>query len=824
MINPGTLQKVLRLNKSHLNTIIFLSGFYFLYSEVLWQRILKLVLGSSTLSNSVVLTAIMSGLAAGYLLSLKLIGRISRDRLIKSVFILNILTAGTSVFVLQNIDYSVFISGFLDIEKTSGIIIIIFNYAFSLIITSLPCITAGMMIPVVQSHFPISSFSITYSLYNAGGLLGGFICAFYSIRYFGLYKGFYLISALLMAYALMVAFAKAFCDKGKEDIKSRGISAGPVNMPLKWIAILIFMLGFASLAMQVLYARVLTVIVSNTTYSFSTVVLVYIAGISAGSWLSKKVALKGRNTIAGIIFILVSWIFILILLLESLGGIYIFFARLFSDSCLRTVLSVFILSIILLFIPAVCLNMLFVYLTRMLGAKTSEGTASSKSLLYSTAGSVLGAITATFILLPHAGITKSLLLISLAFLIACIAFMRKRVLKFGSYGLCGALVLMFLFYNAKILPPSIFRMEHRDDRLLYYKETSHGNVCVIEDKKNGLLAAYVDNNAVIGTAYDAMKTVNMLGFLPLLYNPEPESILVIGFGMGVTSGVLGTAVKNLIFSVEIVPYIFKAAEFFSEHNYNILENSRLKKISMDGRVFLNYSKNRYDIISCDPTHPLLGSNSLYTKDYFMLCRDSLKEKGVMTQYLPMHFLSHRSFLSILKNFSDVFDDLTIWLSYTHLVIMGRKGDIDMDFRNIRSIDISVRRKMQAFGITDLSSLLSSYICDREALINKIPAGIKNNTDSFPFVEFDTFFDREEEFRKNIDFIADLRNVPLHLAGDASREKIIMAYKAKEYMIKALILEREGKTGEAVKMIEKGLDIYMGDAEMRNYLYFLKSNM
>lgn len=814
-------------NKGHLFFILLISGFYFLYAEVLWQRILKLLLGSSTLSNSVVLIAIMCGLSAGYLLYMYLLKRVEGFSLLKIVLPAKIIVTFLTVIMLRYIDFYKLISRFIDPGDPDNIKIIAFNYVFALIITIIPCILAGMIIPAVQSFFPIEGFSFTYLLYNLGAVIGGFFSAFYSFRYFGLYAGFYGISALLFVYAVLFQFIKQR-PEGEKETKFSGNSIIPpehnfsISFNLRLLTLFIFTLGFSSLAFQALYFRVITVIVSNTTYSFSTIVLVYIAGISAGSYIAKRFPLKNTLSILKPLLALIFYVIILNLLLQQFGGLYIYVSRLLADYSLRTVISVFILSGLLLFFPSVCLNMLFVYLTQLIGYKKHDRDPVSISLFYSTLGSVFGIITATFIFIPYIGISRSLMLLALIFTAGAMIFIKRFHARFALSGLMTAILLLLIFFSAKILPPSVFRMEHRDDRLLYYKETSHGNVSVIEDQNTGLLAAYVDNNAVIGTAYDAIKTVHMLGFLPLLYNPYPSDILVIGFGMGVTSGVLGTAVTGSINSVEIVPYIFKAAEYFNDHNFRILENPRLRKIAMDGRIYMNYSEEHFDIISCDPTHPLLGSNALYTLEYFRLCSQRLSEKGIMTQYLPMHFLSNRSFQSILKNFSSVFDDMSIWLSYTHLVILGRKGRTDLDFQNLRSIDIRVRQQMRHFGITDLASLLSNYICDRETLLDNLSDGIPHNRDSDPFVEFDTFFDREEEFRKNINFILSLRSVPEHLIGDANPDKVILAYRAKEYMIKALVLEREGRIKEAADMVEEGLNIYSGDIEMRNYLFLLKS--
>lgn len=778
------------------------------------------------MSNSVVLIAIMCGLSAGYILSAYFINKVSKIKLLKSILLLNLVFSVITVLALRYIDFYRIISSIIAVDRTPNIKIIIFNYIFALIITIMPSILAGMVVPVIQSFYPISRFAGIYLLYNLGALAGGFFAAFISFRYFGIYNGFYIISIIFVLYIVYILFSE-YKEEGIKYVKktkSKKTEYKNIDISLGLNLLFIFIMGFSSLAFQTLFMRVLAIIVSNTAYSFSTIVLVYISGIVIGSFIARKMILKSRKNLLFILYLLISYVLFINFFLQSLGGLYIYIVRLFSDYYINTILGVFVLSVILLLIPAICINILFIYLTELLSYKKGQESAASYSLFFSTIGSVLGIITATFVFIPSIGISKSLIIIALASIFILYLLSRSTQNLTASIPLTITAILMLFIINIQILPPSIFRTEHREDKLLFYKETSHGNVSVIQDQRSKLLASYVDNSAVIGTAYDAIKTVHLLGFLPLLYNPVPKDILIIGFGMGVTSGVLGTAVENNIYSIEIVPYIFQAAEYFNDHNFGILDNPKLKKIAMDGRIFLNYTDQKFEIISCDPTHPILGSNALYTRQYFELCRDALTENGIMTQYVPIHSISHRSFKSILKSFSSVFDNISIWLSYTHLVILGSNGDIEMDFRNLRNIDTGVRLKMRSFGITDLSSLLSNYICDGDILRKNIDASIPYNTDSRPFVEYDTFFDSEEEFLKNMEFLLKLRTIPYHLMGEANPDRVKMSFKAKNYMIKALMHERVGNIPRAIEEVRKGLEIYSGDAEMNNYLNFLRSQL
>ncbi|OQX79377.1 MAG: hypothetical protein B6D61_03720, partial [Bacteroidetes bacterium 4484_249] len=82
----------------------------------------------------------------------------------------------------------------------------------------------------------------------------------------------------------------------------------------------------------------------------------------------------------------------------------------------------------------------------------------------------------------------------------------------------------------------------------------------------------------------------------------------------------------------------KATSFYSDINNNIIADPRLNFIQGDGRHYLQLTSKKYDLISSDPTHPVLGSANLYSEEYFKLCKAHLNPAGMVSQYLPLHKL------------------------------------------------------------------------------------------------------------------------------------------------------------------------------------------
>lgn len=73
-------------------------------------------------------------------------------------------------------------------------------------------------------------------------------------------------------------------------------------------------------------------------------------------------------------------------------------------------------------------------------------------------------------------------------------------------------------------------------------------------------------------------------------------------GGGIT---LGAVVKHgvAVGAVDIVPDVRDAMALFADENNHVLERPNWRLIGDDGRNFLKTSRQHYDVITADATHP-----------------------------------------------------------------------------------------------------------------------------------------------------------------------------------------------------------------------------
>ena len=79
------------------------------------------------------------------------------------------------------------------------------------------------------------------------------------------------------------------------------------------------------------------------------------------------------------------------------------------------------------------------------------------------------------------------------------------------------------------------------------------------------------------------------------------------------------------------------APYFSNENYNVLNDPRVEIVYDDARHYVLTTQEKFDIITSDPIHPWVkGAASLYTKEYFELVKAHLNPGGVVTQWVPLY--------------------------------------------------------------------------------------------------------------------------------------------------------------------------------------------
>ena len=191
---------------------------------------------------------------------------------------------------------------------------------------------------------------------------------------------------------------------------------------------------------------------------------------------------------------------------------------------------------------------------------------------------------------------------------------------------------------------------------------------------------YVSGKSEASSALLDMRLQRMMGHLPALDHPAPRSVLVVGFGAGVTAGsfVPYPEVQSIVIC-ELEPLIPPASdEFFGKENNHVLRDPRTRVVYDDARHYILITPEKFDVITTDPIHPWVkGTSTLYSREYYELVKSHLNPGGVAAQWLPIYESDEETVKTELATFFSVFPNATVWSNYLNgdgydLVLLGQR--------------------------------------------------------------------------------------------------------------------------------------------------------
>jgi spermidine synthase len=350
-----------------------------------------------------------------------------------------------------------------------------------------------------------------------------------------------------------------------------------------------------------------------------------------------------------------------------------------------------------------------------------------------TLGSIIGALAFSLLLIPAIGTTNSQRILIWLTAAGCIAallstgeFRRARACAVAAVAVLIAALLsatiepipwQAIAYGRRIAP--ILQTAKSDAQPLFMGEGIDASVVIIGRGDQRFF--YVSGKSEASNAPIDMRLQRMMGHLPALLHKSPESVLVVGFGAGVTAGsfVPYKGVRNITIC-ELESLIPPASnEYFGRENNHVLEDGRTKLVHDDARHYVLTAPQKFDVITTDPIHPWVkGSSTLYTKQFYELEKAHLNRGGIVAQWLPIYESDEQTVKTELATFFSVFPHGTVWSNYQDgdgydLVLIGRDDatPIDVDSLNRRLHEPSYQGALASLTEVAFPSavdLLSSY--------------------------------------------------------------------------------------------------------------------
>jgi spermidine synthase len=681
--------------------IFIASGFAGLIYESVWAQYLRLFLGHAAYAQTMVLCIFMGGLALGAWLAARHTKRIRYPLLAYAA-----IEAAVGVFGLvfhgvftRAIDFHYqhllpLTSDPLAATTVKGLLaLLLIGPQTVLLGATFPLMTAGVLraLPHASGH----RISMLYFANSIGAAAGVLASVFIFIPWAGL-PGTILTAGLinlLVALAVWIIVKRGSMAEAVEDFaKARPADAAHAARAHRqslapWLVLgAAAFTGMASFIYEVVWIRMLSLVLGASTHSFELMLSAFITGLALGSlairrWVDR---IEHPYRALGYIQILMG--------LFALGSLWVYsesfhwmaallqgLARTEPGYTMFLLASHIICFVIMLpatFMAGMTLPLITHGLLRDGYGERAVGNVYS----INTLGSIAGVVLAIHFLIPMTGLKSALIvggsldiLLGIALLAATVmglAAMRPVAAVAASIaGIVSAALGVTL--DPYKLNSGVYRYREAalatDTRFLY---TGDGKTATISlyQRPDGMRVLTTNGKPdaslrPLGEAATADElTMILAGVIGMALHPEARTAANIGLGSGMTTQ---TLLRNprleRVDSIEIEQKIVDAARLLHDRVGGIFTDPRSRIIVDDAKSYFAANRSRYDIIVAEPSNPWVsGVASLFTVEFYRRMLDHLTDRGVFVQWLQLYEIDHEAIASVMLALGRVFPNYTIY--------------------------------------------------------------------------------------------------------------------------------------------------------------------
>jgi spermidine synthase len=396
------------------------------------------------------------------------------------------------------------------------------------------------------------------------------------------------------------------------------VSAGSAMARPTALGALVFVVGGASLGVEIAAARLLAPYFGASTIVWANTIGIVLVALSAGYWFGGKVADRNPDP---------ARLGALVLLAAALIAVVPFAARPFLSFSVDAFDSLSIATfggslfgvLILVAVPVALLGAVAPWAARLAVGDDAQGAGEAVGRLYaiSTAGSLVGTMTSALVAIPLLGAQRTFIAFALALGLVAILVLGRRALP-----VTAALAL------ALAIPPGSIK-EGEDERVLYEGETVQQYVRIVE-REDGSRAMELNEGQAVHSLWKPGTYLtddywDGMVVLPTIGHVEPRKIAILGNAGGTVARAFGHYFpRTAVDAVEIDGELTSLGR-----KYLGLDNPRMEAFTEDARPWLKSADGGYDAILVDAYRQPYIPFYLTTAEFFDLAAERLAPGGVV---------------------------------------------------------------------------------------------------------------------------------------------------------------------------------------------------
>jgi spermidine synthase len=715
--------------------LLFLgSGCAALIYEVVWFQLLQLVIGSSAISLGVLLGTFMGGMCLGSYVLPRYI-----DRRAHPLRVYAALEVGIAIFALLLLFGMPLVNG---IYVGLGISGPFFRAVVASVCLLPPTLLMGATLPAIARYVKTSPQGISWMGFFYGGnivgaVMGSLLAGFFLLRVYDMAIATYVGVVLNLAVAAVGFLLASVATYEPPD----GVVEGPaLRAPgATAVYITIALSGMTALSSEVLWTRLLSLLFGATTYTFSLILAMFLFGLGIGSSVGSAIAGSTTRPRAALgwcqMLLCAAMAWAAFMLMRSLP-FWPINPAITSNIWFNFQLDI-VRSLWVVLPGAILWGMSFpLALASVAVPGQDPGRLLGGVYAANTVGAIVGAVGASLFITKDIGTQHGIAALILISALSALVMLTPvaagdavtRRIRWGT-----AILLILATGTAGYLARKVPNVP--GDLVAYgrYAATWVGlsNVIYVGEGLNAFVAVSETSTGVrnyhnagkvqASSEPQDMRLQRMLGHFTHLIPKTPSNALVIGCGAGVTAGAvsIGPDVQQMTIA-EIEPLVpATVSKYFGDHNYNVVDNPKVKVHIDDARHFLLTTDQKFDAITSDPLDPWVkGAATLYTVEFFELVKRHLNPGGVVTLFVQLYESNEAAVKSEIGTFMQVFPNSVVWGNTNNgqgydLVLMGQLEPIKIDVDALQAKlsepkYAQVAQSLREIGINSAIDLLANY--------------------------------------------------------------------------------------------------------------------
>ncbi|MDE0063911.1 MAG: fused MFS/spermidine synthase [Gammaproteobacteria bacterium] len=701
-----------------------------------------------------VLAAYMGGLALGSAVAGRYAGRVTRPVLVYGILEAGIALSALSVPLLllaARALYAATLGGQPAPPNADAIGQPVFYLLVAFVVLAIPTSLMGATLPLLI-RYAVSTdrevgprVALFYAVNTAGAVFGTVAAAFVLLPALGLTRTVWAgvaVNALVFAIAAVLA-------RNRHDSAPAGVAVaveGPPGFaeacirPLfrrsapfrdrltavfhtqpAWMLPLMLVSGATAFLYEVLWTRMLTLVMGGSIYAFATMLAAFLTGIALGGGLAGKFAERRERAATAFAFTQVAVGVLSI-------GVYAWMGPLIPD--VRTGYTLALLAAAVMLPATIFIGATLPLSIRVIARDESDATAGTARIYaWNTVGAIVGAILAGFALIPGLGFEGSIrFAVAVNFFLAlwaaiCVARPRPIPIGIAVAGLAAVLAVYDPGRPQSVVASTVFDTGiGGGSRELYYSVGRSSTVMLLAAdahyhlRTNGLPEASIPRRG----SPPGLVSVKWLAGLPAAARPDAQNMLVVGFGGGVVLEGVPAYVTD-VDVIELEPEVIEANRLVSGmRQTDPLADPRFNIVINDARNALRLTGKSYDAIVSQPSHPwTAGASHLFTREFAADVKDRLNDGGVFLQWMNAEFVDEALLRSQAATLLAEFEYVRLYHPVTNvLMFLASEAPLDIELelaRTGRPIADDVTHFSQ-FGMNGVEDLLAALAIDEQGML------------------------------------------------------------------------------------------------------------